>query len=267
MLPSLLLLGMPSISNLTALISPSPLKPRKENLPAVVPWRNSVMITPGICRKICQTPPTFWLSNISAPRMLTELSTDRLGRTPVLLRTCTSPSVTAESSASTAPPQAAIRARQTGRKSKFPLRVKNIDFSVDRQPGQSIRKPCFANIDVDHKIIQNNDLLARIVLLRQRWNMRQIVAAPRKIASNATVRPIFCPKSKFSASPRADRHSIPHRQAAAICHIPARPRLPDNKPPLKYQKIGRGSWGTAYGRWRPRWLSFFPHRPPGRKAR
>ncbi|MNP70795.1 hypothetical protein D3C76_1670720 [compost metagenome] len=47
MLPSLLLLGIPSISNLTAFTSPSPLKPRKEILPEVVPWLNSVSITPG----------------------------------------------------------------------------------------------------------------------------------------------------------------------------------------------------------------------------
>src|SRR5256885_183667 len=45
--PALSLLGMPSISSLTALMRPSPLKPRKEKRPASVPCLNCVTCTPG----------------------------------------------------------------------------------------------------------------------------------------------------------------------------------------------------------------------------
>jgi hypothetical protein len=54
MLPSLLLLGTPSISSLAALISPLPLNPRMKNLPDVVPWPNCVNITP---RKLAEQLP------------------------------------------------------------------------------------------------------------------------------------------------------------------------------------------------------------------
>ena len=47
MLPSLLLDGTPSISSFTALTSPSPLKPRIDGLPVVVPWWKGVSCMPG----------------------------------------------------------------------------------------------------------------------------------------------------------------------------------------------------------------------------
>jgi len=98
MLPSLLLLGMPSISSLTALTSPSPLKARKDSLPEVVPMPNSVIITPGIRLNSCHGALMFWFSIWSLPSRLTELSTLRAGKPPAALWTRTSPSVTAESS-------------------------------------------------------------------------------------------------------------------------------------------------------------------------
>src|SRR5574343_1117080 len=100
MLPSLLLDGTPSISSLTALTSPSPLKPRIATLPVVVPWLKGVRLRPGRRANSDQLPSAALACTASPPARSTEVSTLRVDRGPrcvaVMVTRCRSKTVGAE---------------------------------------------------------------------------------------------------------------------------------------------------------------------------